>query len=248
MKRTLLLAAGLAALLMLVAASGPAPALCASAPVDSTRLGATATARADSTSLDARAFRLLNRSIANPVFDAVMPVVTDFSKWRIVLLLVWCALVMFGKAKGRWAALMLVPIIAASDQLSSHVVKPILERVRPCDALGGVHLWYGPEGWITTAREIARSYKASYSFPSSHAANITASMLFLGLVYRRWLVPLLMIAALVSFSRIYIGVHWPSDVAAGIAIGALIAWLAYEIFKRVQRPATRSEPDTPPSE
>jgi undecaprenyl-diphosphatase len=264
MKRTLFNAAGLAALFALIAVSYAAPVRCAagaqgdSAPADSTAPGATApawadsvsprAASADSTSLDARTFRLLNRSIANPVFDAVMPVVTDFSKWRIVLILVWCALVMFGRAKGRWTALMLIPIIAASDQLSSHLIKPIFERVRPCDALGGVHLWYGPEGWITTAREVARSYKASYSFPSSHAANITASMLFLGLVYRRWIVPLLAVAALVSLSRIYIGVHWPSDVAAGMALGAFIAWLAYAIFRRAYRSATQSEPDTRPSE
>jgi undecaprenyl-diphosphatase len=247
MKRTLLPVVGIAVLGAFLAAAGTAFARGAPIPTDSTALETVATP-ADSTSLDARVFRLLNRSIANPVLDAVMPVITDLDRWRIVILLIWCALVALGKAKGRWAALMLIPIIAASDQLSSHVIKPIFERVRPCDALGGVHLWYGREGWITTAREVTRSYKASHSFPSSHAANITASMLFLGLVYRRWIVPLLVVAALVSLSRIYIGVHWPSDVAVGVALGALIAWLAYEIFRRAYKLATRSEPDTRPSE
>ena len=202
----------------------------------------------DSRSLDVRAFRFLNGRIANPVFDAIMPVATDLDRWRVAILLVWAGLVLFGRAKGRWTALMLIPIIAASDQLSSSVIKHLVERMRPCEVLGGVHLWYGPEGWITTPAEVVRSYKSSFAFPSSHAANITASLLFLGLAYRRLLAPLLAIAALVGFSRIYIGVHWPSDVLAGTAIGAVIACVAYIVFRRIyprEREGTAATPRAP---
>jgi undecaprenyl-diphosphatase len=211
----------------------------------------------DPSSFDVRIFRFLNGTIANPSFDAVMPWITDFNNWRIAVILIWSALVIFGKSRARWLALVLLVVIAASDQLASSVIKPLIERMRPCEVLGSVHLWYGPEGWITTPTEVTRSYKASFSFPSSHAANITASMLLLGLVYRRWLWPLLAVAFAVSFSRIYIGVHWPSDVAVGMALGALVAWLAYALMKRLHRgeqgvteetTITQSEPDTPPSE
>jgi undecaprenyl-diphosphatase len=235
------------AALVLAAALSAAPALAPNA-------ARCAPAACDSTSLDVRAFRLLNGGAANPVFDAVMPVATDFDRWRIAVILIWAGLVIFGKTKGRWAALALIPVIAASDQLASSFLKPLVERLRPCEVLGRVHLWYGPEGWITTPAEIGRSYKSSFSFPSSHAANITASMLFLGLVYRRALAPLMAVAVIVSFSRIYIGVHWPSDVVAGMTLGAAIGALAYALFRilyreRAKEPgATRSEPGTPPSE
>lgn len=200
-----------------------------------------APAAPDSTSLDVRAFRLLNDAAENPVFDAVMPFATDFDKWRVAVILIWCALVIFGKARGRWAAFMLIPVIAASDQLSSSVMKPIFEHLRPCELIGNVHLWLDTDGWITTPAEVARSYKNSFSFPSSHATNITASMLFLGLVYRRWLAPLLAVALLVSYSRIYTGVHWPSDVLAGMLVGAAIAALAYAAFKRFHSAGRRDE-------
>jgi undecaprenyl-diphosphatase len=186
----------------------------------------------DSTSLNVKIFRLLNGAARNRVFDAVMPLASDFAKWRYVVILIWCALVMFGKTKGRWAALMLIPIIAASDQLASSVMKPVFSTLRPCELIGNVHLWLDNQGWITTPAEVTRSYKNSLAFPSSHAANITASMLFLGLAYRRWLAPLLAVALLVSYSRIYTGVHWPSDVLGGMLVGAVIAVLAYALFKR----------------
>ncbi|HUV37953.1 MAG TPA: phosphatase PAP2 family protein [Patescibacteria group bacterium] len=199
-------------------------------------------------SLEVRIFRFLNRSLSNPVLDAMMPVFTDFKRSRVAVLVVWSLLVLFGGSRGRWAALMLIPLIAASDQISSHLLKPLVQRMRPCEVLGSVHLWHGPEGWLTTPAVVARSYKSSFSFPSGHAANITASMLFLGLVYRRWLVPLLAVAVAVSYSRIYIGVHWPSDALVGIALGGVLAWPAYLAHKSLSgKNATRPAPGTPPS-
>jgi undecaprenyl-diphosphatase len=193
----------------------------------------------DETSLEVRVFRVLNSGAANPVLDFVMPIATDFKRSRIMLLLVWAALVLFGGNRGRWAALMLIPLVAATDQLSATVIKPLVERMRPCEVLGNVHLWHGHEGWITTPAEVMRSYKSSFSFPSSHATNITGAMLFLGLAYRKVLWPLLFVALLVSYSRVYIGVHWTSDILAGMAIGALLGYLAWIVYKRIYRGSSR---------
>jgi membrane-associated phospholipid phosphatase len=94
-------------------------------------------------------------------------------------------------------------------------------------------MWYGPEGWITTPAEVVRSYKSSFSFPSSHATNITGAMLFLGLAFRKTLLPFLIVAVLVSWSRVYIGVHWTSDIIVGMALGALLGWLAWILFREL---------------
>ncbi len=186
---------------------------------------------AGQSSTEAKIFRVLNTHFANPALDAVMPIITDFRRNRIFVLMVWAALVIFGGSRGRWAALMLIPLIAASDQLSSSLLKPLFARIRPCEILGEIRLWHGAEGWITTSAETARSYKGSFSFPSGHATNITASMLFLSLVYRKLIIPLLVLALAVSYSRIYVGVHWPLDVLAGMATGAALAFPAYFLYQ-----------------
>lgn len=197
-------------------------------------------------SLEITAFRILNVDFANPLFDTVMPAITDFKRNRVLLLLVWAALVIFGGSRGRWAALMIIPLIAASDQLSSSLLKPMFARIRPCEVLEGVRFWSRQEGWITTSLEAVRNYKSSFSFPSSHATNITASMVFLGLVYRRVLPPLLVLALAVSYSRIYVGVHWPLDVLAGMAIGTGLAFPAYYLFNWLRKipPRTKNSSGT----
>lgn len=189
----------------------------------------------DETSAEVVLFRMVNGRGSNSFFDSLMPAITDFRKWRFVLLAAWLALLVFGGAKGRWAAVLMIPLIAASDQVCASLIKPAVRRLRPCEVLGSVHFWHGLQGWITTPPEIVTSYKSSFSFPSNHAANITAAMVFLGFTYRRWLWPMALVAIAVSYSRIYIGVHWPLDVAAGMLIGLVLALAALAAHEKVFR-------------
>ncbi|MDZ7860823.1 MAG: phosphatase PAP2 family protein [Candidatus Krumholzibacteriota bacterium] len=220
-------------LIMLPAASASAPTPRAT---DTDSLSGSAWRKfQNESSYDVKIFRFINTGLANRAFDTVMPIITDFDRSKIIILLSWSALVIFGGAKGKWAALALIPLLVASDQISSGIMKPLFQRSRPCEVLGGARFWSGNSGWITTSFEAVRGYKSSFSFPSGHAANITTSMLFLGLVYRKLLAPLLLIAATVSFSRIYVGVHWPLDVAAGITLGIILSVPSYIIFSRLTK-------------
>ena len=232
------ISAGLLGLAMVLAIAVSAVLVLSQAGSGKTATGGPpADSRAGQASLDVKAFRFLNTTLANPVLDTIMPFITDFKKWRIFALAAWLALMILGGTKGRWAALLLIPLVAASDQLTSSVLKPLTVRLRPCEVLGNVHFWYEGNRWIWTPSEVVGGFKTSFGFPSSHAANFTAAMLFLSLVYRRW-VPYVCLpfAGLVSLSRIYTGVHWPSDVLVGIIIGAALAWLAYIGFKRLPTP------------
>jgi undecaprenyl-diphosphatase len=160
-------------------------------------------------SIDVAVFFFINHTCANPVFDVVMPFLTDLNKMRFgqaLYLAGWLWLIVKGGRNGRAAAAVLLLGIIVSDQLSSTVLKPFVGRIRPCHALEGVRL-LGDCG-------------SGLSFPSSHAVNNFCAAVVLAAFYKpqRWL--WFSIAALVAFTRPYVGVHYPSDILGGALIGA----------------------------
>jgi undecaprenyl-diphosphatase len=183
-------------------------------------------------SIDKAVFIFFNRTVANQFFDWIMPFITETSHWRIPFGLAWLALMVFGGKKGRIAGLLTVILITLSDQISSSVIKPLVHRVRPCFApeLEGV------------CRLLIRQVR-SYSFPSSHATNNTAIAMFFILKYRKWSVPLALVvlfSVLSTYSRVYVGVHYPSDLIGGALLGTLcaLAVLQFEILIRRMLPIT----------
>ena len=132
-----------------------------------------------------------------------------------------------------------VVLITCSDQLSSHVFKPVFHRFRPChDPLiqDLVHLPNGHCG-------------GQYGFISSHACNTFALASFITLIMKRFYkkIGLLMFiwAALVSYSRIYMGVHFPGDVLCGAAVGMILGFgighLLLIVMKKIQDKSARNQ-------
>lgn len=171
-------------------------------------------------SIDRSVFLFLNRSVANPVLDVVMPFLTETDNWHIPILIIWLSLIIFGGKKGRIVALLVVVILTLSDQLSSSVVKPLVNRVRPCFVVEGVRLL------IEQSR--------SPSFPSSHAANMASMATLFSVKYRRQTALFVSIALLVAYSRIYVGVHYPSDLLGGALLGVVCAVVVLWIERGVR--------------
>ena len=171
--------------------------------------------------LDLTLFRALN-SVGNPFFDNLFAVVTD--KWfGLVLGLIICGWFIYTK---RWGALRciaaLILAVGLSDLLGYRVLKPLFGRLRPCYVL--------PEGsfsWVVHAANKG-------SLPSLHAANLFAWALVATLADRRLAWGAYPLALLVAFSRIYVGVHWPTDVLAGMAWGSLVALGCWYITGRAE--------------
>ena len=129
--------------------------------------------------IDVKLMYFFNVTLHNPIFNFYMPLFHEGDNWRIPLIIMWVLLMIFGGTRGRWAGLGGVLIIALSDPISSHLIKPIVGRIRPCNVLGG--LWfYGDGGWLLTPEVITKVYKGSLSFTSSHAANTLGQAIWWG--------------------------------------------------------------------
>ncbi|MEW5702253.1 MAG: phosphatase PAP2 family protein [Candidatus Zixiibacteriota bacterium] len=167
------------------------------------------------TDIDTWLFLKLNAGAANPVLDWLMPIATELRYYLPVIVVGLLALAIFGGGKGRSAVLIAILLIITTDQLASHLIKPLVGRVRPCHVVAG-------------ARVLYRCGK-TLAFPSGHATSTMAAAIFFGLLYRRWLWPLVALSVLISYSRVYLGIHYPLDMlggwvlGGGLALGA--AWL-----------------------
>ncbi len=169
--------------------------------------------------IDTNLFIFLNGKLANPVFDAVMPIITNDWLLRVVFLIIVVSLAIFGKKQGRIAAVLCVIAVGCSDQMSSHLIKPLVSRLRPCHVVASVHLLI--------------NCSQGLSFPSSHAANSFAPAVLMSFFYPKKVWLFLAIAAVVAYSRIVVGVHYPFDVAAGAVVGAICGIVIVVIYRYV---------------
>jgi undecaprenyl-diphosphatase len=172
---------------------------------------------------DPGVFRAIHLGLHHPALDPVMMALTDPGQWKIPLLVLAGALFLTQRARGVLALLVLALTLAVSDQLSAKVIKPIVKRPRPSVVLADSHPLFG--------------VRRSYAFPSVHAVNFSAAVPIVATVFPAAAVPAAVVAALVCFSRVYVGDHWPSDVLAGIALGLGLGLLGRKAFLRLEQNA-----------
>jgi len=158
--------------------------------------------------LDVRLFHLINPALSNSFFDSVMPFLSGNRLFGPALILICVLLCCRGGARGRLCVFMLILAVALGDTFVCNTIKQAVARPRPFFDIADVHI----------PASIGRT--DSGSLPSSHAANWFAATVVCFIYYRRSIWFMLPMALLVSFSRIYNGVHYPSDVLAGAILGA----------------------------
>jgi len=146
--------------------------------------------------------------------DAFFPAITDLHKqfWFqifIVVLMLGLFIWKFRK-EGLFVFLTLVIAMASSDLVGNHLFKQTIARPRPAETLGQSVIVRAPYG--------------GYSFTSNHAANMFCLAKFTAEMIPQVRIPFYVAAILVSYSRVYNGVHYPTDVLGGGILGWLIGW------------------------
>jgi undecaprenyl-diphosphatase len=162
---------------------------------------------------DTSIFYWINHGWARPWLDPVFIFFTEQKFFYIPIAVIVLYFLTKGGVKGRFRVLALILAVLLADQISAHLIKPWVHRERPCNTLSDDRTPYGTS--------------ASLSFPSSHATNIAAVMMVLGLSFtgKAWF--FIFWALMVGLSRIYLGLHYPTDVLGGFLLGACLGWLSW---------------------
>ncbi|MBW2175382.1 MAG: phosphatase PAP2 family protein [Deltaproteobacteria bacterium] len=195
---------------------------------------------------DTALFFMINRDWKNGLFDACMPVISEVQYFFIPIAFFWLFLILKKDVKTRTAALVIFAVITTSDIVSARVLKPFFERPRPYQVLPGID--YYRDAWRTTPAKMEASDSTNFSMPSSHATNMFAAAVFLSWFFPGYAWLCLLLALLASYSRPYLGMHYPFDAVAGgvlgSTIGILYALLAEKIAGLFQRKKPSAVPDT----
>ena len=160
--------------------------------------------------LDFKLLIILNQKISNSLFDLIMPIITNEDYWGIPILCLIIYFLFFGQKKGKIVLCLLIISLGINDYICASIIKPTIARLRPShEFLEYINLLV-PKG-------------GKWSMPSNHASNMFVLATIISNFYSKTKAGIFLIAILVSFSRVYVGVHYPLDVIVGASIGTTIA-------------------------
>lgn len=175
--------------------------------------------------IDKEIFLAINQGLSNPVFDWLLPILRNPFTWAPLYLFI---IIFFIKHYGKLGILIVVATLmnfGVSDAVSSHLIKKNIKRIRPCNDIEFKH-----------DVNLRVRCGSGYSFTSSHATNHFAMAFFWIVLFRRkwrhtlWLC--IVWAAAISFSQIYVGVHYPFDILFGALLGMTIGLTSGYLFNR----------------
>jgi undecaprenyl-diphosphatase len=180
--------------------------------------------------LDLNILYFFNRTLASPWLESVADILTNVRYWYAVYAITGLLLIYRYKSRGVAILIVALILIAATDSLAHYILKPLVDRPRPCAlTLAGEHV----VSWI----RLPSGMRFDESFPSQHALNNFAMAAFFVLLFKRnkWVHSLWFVALVISLGRLYQGLHYPSDVLGGAVIGMAIGFGFGGIFRMVNK-------------
>jgi len=166
-------------------------------------------------------FNILNaiQSIRNPFLDTIMPLITFLGSGGIV----WAvtALIMLCFKKSRKTGIVIIVSLLLGLFLSTMGLKNVIARERP----------YNTEGALLTVENLLIGGR--FSFPSGHAISSFSAATAILLYSKKSAIPAIILAALICFTRLYLYVHFPSDVICGALFGILLAFMSNFLVNKI---------------
>lgn len=162
----------------------------------------------------------LQNNVRNDILDPVFVFITTLGNGGAVWII--ASVVMLIPKKTRRVGIAALIALAASAVIDNVLLKNIVARPRPYDVITGLTSLVGAQ--------------KDYSFPSGHTgSSFAAAVVMLRMLPKRYGVPAVVLAVLVGLSRLYVGVHYPTDVFAGMMIGTGIALTVCVCMNRWKR-------------
>ncbi len=171
-------------------------------------------------------FLLYLNSFHTPLGDYFFWIFTSVSIWIPFYITLLYVIFKNQGTRGFLILLAIVLLVTLCDQISTNIFKDGFERLRPShepQLQGMVHL-------------VNQKHGGLYGFVSSHATNSFGIALFTSLLFRyRWYTVFIMLwAAVNSYSRIYLGLHYPGDILGGALLGLSIGWLVFALYEKIK--------------
>jgi undecaprenyl-diphosphatase len=165
--------------------------------------------------IDLVIFYFFNHTLSTPFLDKFFSLITNVNNWYIAYVILLLISFIKGGRKGRIVAIGILILIGITDQVGYHILKDFFQRLRPCVVLKDAITPLGCNG--------------TFSFPSNHAFNNFAAAVFVYKFFPKLKWALFITAALISISRVYLGLHYPSDILGGALFGIIFGYL-FAIF------------------
>lgn len=170
------------------------------------------------TNFDLKILDFIAEYMHNPFLDKLMPIVTRLGSAGIIWIVIGIILLFFKRY--RRAGISVLAALLLSLLLCNIIIKPLAARIRPFD--------------INTAVQLIIKAPPDYSFPSGHtSAAFAASIAVLMGRHKRIGVSMLALAFIIAFSRLYLYVHYPTDVLCGMIIGTVCGVIGYSLTKLI---------------
>jgi undecaprenyl-diphosphatase len=167
--------------------------------------------------IDSNIVKTLN-SFHNSFLDIVMVFISNIGEYAIIWLIIGLFLLMLDKKNGKFMFSTLIIALIIEVAINDGILKNIFYRERPYLLFSELH-HLGPD-------------TMNSSFVSGHTASSIAIFLVLIKFYKKMFYPFAFLVLLMIWTRFYLGMHYPSDILGGVAVGTLSAWLAFSISKK----------------